>query len=255
MRTPLRSRTPRRGWRRVLIAASLAATLLAGCGTDGEGSSADDATPDDATAEGEDGAGDDGEADEPIPVEPDGGIGDTPEGSPGADGPADDGSGEDGPGEDGAATGDGDEPTPGEVPPLLDVIDGWPETEVTFAAAEVSFQVKVADEPERRQQGLMDVPALPDGVGMLFTFDDARTGGFWMRDTLVPLDIAYLADGEVVAILQMDPCPPDETDCEIYDPGTEYDAALEVGQGVLDEVGVTEGDTATWDPPRDLDGA
>jgi uncharacterized protein len=251
MRTPPRPRLRRRGGSRGLIAAAVAAALLAGCGTDGDPGSADDASTDAATADSDDGtgtedaAGGTDRADEPIPVEPDGGIGDTPEDSPGADGPAEDGSGTD----------DGDGQAVGEVPPLLDVIDGWPETEVDFPAAEVSFQVKVADEPERRQQGLMNVPDLPQGVGMLFTFEDARTGGFWMRDTLVPLDIAYLADGEVVAILQMDPCPPDETDCEIYDPGTEYDAALEVGQGVLAEAGVTEGDTATWDPPRDLDDA
>jgi uncharacterized protein len=249
MRTPPRPRSRRHAGTRVLVAAPLAAALLAGCGADGDGSSADDVATEDAATGSDDGTGEGSpDADEPIPVEPDGGIGDTPEGSPGADGPTDDGSGSDDGDED-------DEQAAGDVPPLLDLIDGWPETEVAFPAAEVSFQVKVADEPERRQQGLMNVPDLPDGIGMLFTFEDARTGGFWMRDTLVPLDIAYLADGEVVAILQMDPCPPDEIDCEIYDPGTEYDAALEVGQGVFDEVGVTEGDTATWDPPRELDDA
>jgi uncharacterized membrane protein (UPF0127 family) len=138
------------------------------------------------------------------------------------------------------------------VPPLLDAIDGWPETAVTLAAdPPVTFVVKVADQPDRRRQGLMHVPELPDGVGMLFLFEELRGGGFWMKDTLVPLDIAYLADGEVVAILQMDPCEADP--CPSYDPGVAYDAALEVGQGELAAAGVSTGTPATWPEPTEVE--
>lgn len=138
-----------------------------------------------------------------------------------------------------------------QVPPLLDVVDDWPETTVTLDDS-VTFLAKVADDGDRRQQGLMNVPDLPDGVGMLFLFDEARTGGFWMKNTLVPLDIAYVLDGEVVAILQMDPCEADP--CPTYDPETEYDAALEVGQGALAEAGVDEGSTVTWTDPVEVAG-
>jgi uncharacterized protein len=144
------------------------------------------------------------------------------------------------------ATEQGAEPR---VPPLLDVVDGWPETTVTLDGS-VTYLAKVADEADRRQQGLMNVPDLPEGVGMLFLFDEARTGGFWMKNTLVPLDIAYVLDGEVVSILQMDPCAADP--CPSYDPETEYDAALEVGQGALAEAGVEEGSTVTWTDPVEV---
>lgn len=136
-----------------------------------------------------------------------------------------------------------------QVPPLLEVIDGWPETTVSLEGG-TTIAAKVADEPEHRQQGLMNVTDLPDGVGMLFLFEEARTGGFWMKNTLVPLDIAYVLGGEVVAVLQMDPCEADP--CPTYDPGTEYDAALEVNQGALAAVGVSEGSTITWTEPVEV---
>lgn len=154
------------------------------------------------------------------------------------------------PSDDVATDGDGDGPATAEsrVPPLLDVIDGWPETTVTVDG--LTVEAKVADEPDRRQQGLMNVPELPEGVGMLFLFEGPRTGGFWMKDTLVPLDIAYIRDGEVVSVMQMDPCDADP--CPTYDPEVEYDAALEVEQGTLAEAGITEGASVTWTDPVEV---
>jgi uncharacterized protein len=140
----------------------------------------------------------------------------------------------------------------GQVPPLLEVIDGWPETTVTLDGG-VTVLAKVAADPPSRQQGLMNVPDLPDDVGMLFLFDRPTTGGFWMKDTLVPLDIAYILGDEVVSILQMDPCEADP--CPTYEPDGEYDAALEVNQGSLAEAGVTEGSTVTWTTPVEVTGA
>ena len=118
---------------------------------------------------------------------------------------------------------------------------------------ELTVAAKVADEPERRQQGLMNVEELPDGVGMLFLFEEARTGGFWMKDTLVPLDIAYVLEGEVVAVMQMDPCEADP--CPSYDPEVAYDAALEVNQGTFEAAGVGEGATVTWTEPTEAPAA
>ncbi|MEX0658088.1 MAG: DUF192 domain-containing protein [Egibacteraceae bacterium] len=99
--------------------------------------------------------------------------------------------------------------------------------------------VYVADTPDLRQQGLMGVEELPQEAGMLFMFPDDRTGGFWMRDTLIPLSIAFLAeDGTVLAILDMDPCEADP--CPVHDPGVAYRAALEVNQGRFADLGLGE---------------
>jgi uncharacterized membrane protein (UPF0127 family) len=140
-----------------------------------------------------------------------------------------------------------DDPAPvPTVPPLHPSVDDYPEALVTLADR-VTIPVKVADDVERREHGLMEVEDLPPGTGMLFVFDGERTGGFWMKNTLVPLDIAYAdADGEIVSILAMEPCVADP--CEVYDPGAAYQRALEVPQGWFAEVGVEVGDLLEWEP-------
>ncbi|MFA9431485.1 DUF192 domain-containing protein [Egicoccus sp. AB-alg2] len=137
----------------------------------------------------------------------------------------------------------------GEVPPLHPSVDDYPEARVELTGADATevLHVKLADTADRRQHGLMEVEELPDGTGMLFVFEDERTGGFWMKNTLVPLDIAYVGpDGEIRSILAMEPCTEDP--CEVYDPGLSYQSALEVPQGWFAQVGIEEGDELTWEP-------
>ncbi|MCC5947749.1 MAG: DUF192 domain-containing protein [Nitriliruptoraceae bacterium] len=141
-----------------------------------------------------------------------------------------------------------------EPPVLATSADGWDAAVVRLGPADadlrgapagehVDIDVRVAASPDQRQQGLMFVEELAEGTGMLFVFDEERTGGFWMRDTLVPLDIAYLGpDGEVRAVLTMEPC--ETMPCPTYDPGLAYVAALEVPAGWFDSVGVGIGDRA-----------
>lgn len=104
--------------------------------------------------------------------------------------------------------------------------------------------VLVADTPEQRARGLMEVTDLGGYEGMLFRFETDSEGGFWMRDTVLPLSIAYLdADGAVVSTADMEPCP-DGTSCPSYPADGPYRMALEVTRGGLDELGLTEGSTA-----------
>lgn len=135
------------------------------------------------------------------------------------------------------------DPTEGAVPPLHPSIDDYPEATVGLEAPDgdtsIAVAVKVANTSERRQHGLMEVEDLPDGVGMVFLFDSDRDSGFWMKNTRVPLDIAFAAvDGSIVSILQMEPCTSDP--CTIYRPDDDYRYALEVPKGWFGEVGVTE---------------
>jgi len=102
--------------------------------------------------------------------------------------------------------------------------------------------VYVADDQATRQQGLMGVTDLPREAGMVFVFPEDRRGGFWMKNTLLPLSIAFFAaDGEVLAVLDMEPCEADP--CPSYDPGVTYRGALEVNKGRFDELGLA---TAGW---------
>lgn len=129
--------------------------------------------------------------------------------------------------------------------PLGTAADDLPAAEVALVppdGSEVTVAVRVAATPDARARGLMGVAELPDGTGMLFVYPDAAAhGGFWMRGTLVPLDIAFAAGGEVVAVATMTPCAADP--CPITRPGRPYDAALEVPAGWLAAQGVGPGAT------------
>lgn len=54
------------------------------------------------------------------------------------------------------------------------------------------YKVKVAEKPEEYDDGLMGVKELSDDEGMLFPFDDQDVRDFWMKDTLIPLDIIFI---------------------------------------------------------------
>ena len=81
---------------------------------------------------------------------------------------------------------------------------------------------------------------LAENAGMLFVFDREAPRSFWMRNTLIPLSIAYItADGRIVDIQDMQPL--DETSHPSAEPA-QY--ALEVNQGFFEERGVKVGDKA-----------
>jgi hypothetical protein len=59
-------------------------------------------------------------------------------------------------------------------------------------------QVELADTPEKRERGLMFRKELADGHGMLFLFDEEAEHSFWMKDTLVPLDMIFVDSAGLV---------------------------------------------------------
>jgi uncharacterized membrane protein (UPF0127 family) len=69
-----------------------------------------------------------------------------------------------------------------------------------------ALQVEVADTPQQRMVGLMGRTRLDSDAGMLFVFEQKGTHCFWMRNTLIPLSIAFLADdGTIIDIQDMQP--------------------------------------------------
>jgi uncharacterized membrane protein (UPF0127 family) len=92
----------------------------------------------------------------------------------------------------------------------------------------------------------MDAPGPDLGGydGMAFAWDDDTTGGFWMKDTEVPLSIAYVsAEGTVVSTADMAPCP-DGDDCPSYPAAGPYRLAVEVPRGELGDRGLLDGGVA-----------
>ena len=123
---------------------------------------------------------------------------------------------------------------PAEAGPLPPRGNAW----VIFGSDTVTAEI--ADTPEDRERGLMFRDQLPAGQGMLFVFSDEATRSFWMRDTYIPLDIAFLNRSQrVVDIQQMEP----ETE-EFHSSARPAMFALEVPQGWFEEQGIGIGDRA-----------
>lgn len=99
----------------------------------------------------------------------------------------------------------------------------------------------LADTPELRARGLMEQDDLNGYDAMLFRFEEPGSAGFWMKDTIIPLTVAYFAaDGRFVSSADMQPCPAG-TDCPSYPPGGMYQTAIEVPLGGLEAIGVGPG--------------
>ncbi len=123
---------------------------------------------------------------------------------------------------------------------------------VTTPTQTYELVVEVAETPEQQLRGLMYRTELAENRGMVFLFPRATDAGFWMKNTKIPLSIAFFdQNGRIVRILDMDPCelPPKESDrCPVYAPGLAYVGALEVNQGWFAARGVEEGDSISFGP-------
>ena len=105
--------------------------------------------------------------------------------------------------------------------------------------------VQVADTPDRQQTGLMCRNALDPDAGMLFVFPAPTEGAFWMKNTLIPLAIAFInSNWRIVRIMEM-PVAPDPTADDpgkflLYDPHVPYRYVLEVNTGFFKAHGISE---------------
>jgi uncharacterized membrane protein (UPF0127 family) len=121
---------------------------------------------------------------------------------------------------------------------------GLPTGTLTIDAqgGEVTFEVWIAETSESRQRGLMLVERMDAENGMVFLFAESTDGPFWMKDTLIPLSIAFWdREGTIVGVLDMQPCQSDP--CPLYSPGASYVGAVEVNLGALGAAGVAAGDS------------
>jgi uncharacterized protein len=113
-------------------------------------------------------------------------------------------------------------------------------TTITIAGANgerTEVQVEIADDTAEQRRGLMERTELAENAGMLFVFDREQPLAFWMKDTLIPLSIAYIdSNGRIVDTQNMQPL--DETPHPSAEPA-KY--ALEVNQGFFRNHGIEVG--------------
>jgi uncharacterized membrane protein (UPF0127 family) len=110
----------------------------------------------------------------------------------------------------------------------------------TVAINEHTLRVWLVNTPEQREEGLMFVPEneIADDQGMLFVFPDERYQGFWMKNTITALDIAFARmDGRIVTIHTMPPLT-----LRTFPSLEPVMFALEVKAGTFERLGIREGD-------------
>ena len=96
------------------------------------------------------------------------------------------------------------------------------------------FQVDVADAPQQQSEGLSGRQDLPAGTGLLITFEPGKEREVWMAGMEIPIDIAWIADGQAVQISTLDPCTENRQSlCPRWKSPGSADALLEVPADAL----------------------
>ena len=118
---------------------------------------------------------------------------------------------------------------------------------ITSAGHEHRFTVEVARTEEEQATGLMNRASLAPDRGMIFPFEPPREASFWMKNTLIPLDMIFVrADGSIANIeantvpLSLQP---------VYSAGV-VGAVLEIAGGRAAELGIKAGDKVKWSAPQ-----
>tara|TARA_R110000868_G_scaffold37111_6_gene131437 strand:+ start:19133 stop:19621 length:489 start_codon:yes stop_codon:yes gene_type:complete len=101
-----------------------------------------------------------------------------------------------------------------------------------------SIDIAIADLPEERNQGLMDVNTLAENSGMLFIFDGEATRSFWMVNTPLPLDIMYVNSDSIIVRIYQNTTPFSETSLPSEAPAQ---FVVETNGGFSLTHGITEG--------------
>jgi uncharacterized membrane protein (UPF0127 family) len=107
------------------------------------------------------------------------------------------------------------------------------------------FEVELAITPEERNRGLMFRESLERNKGMLFIFEKEGEYPFWMRNTLIPLDMIWISEeGEVVFIEEnAEPCS--DSFCPGINPEKNAKYVLEINGGISNNIGLEVGDNIT----------
>lgn len=125
--------------------------------------------------------------------------------------------------------------------------------DLRWADGRESFAVELADSPDERARGLMFRPQLDPGSGMLFVYESPRRAQFWMKNTLIPLDMIFADGTGRVTQVHSNAVPGDLTP---IDGGSGVVFVLEINGGLAERLGIAPGadlrhpavpsDSAVW---------
>jgi len=115
------------------------------------------------------------------------------------------------------------------------------QTQNTVCFKEKCISLEIAQTPQQRARGLMFRKNLDENQGMLFIFENSAFHSFWMKNTLIPLDIIWINENkEIVYLISANPCKTET--CESYKPDSPAKYVLEVNQGFVRENNIKVGD-------------
>ncbi len=103
------------------------------------------------------------------------------------------------------------------------------------------YAVELALTPEEQAQGLMFRESLPERTGMLFLFPETAPHHFWMKNTMIPLDMIWMDEAGTVLFVSADTPPCKADPCPTYGPDCRAKSVLEIAGGKAKSEGVTVG--------------
>ena len=105
------------------------------------------------------------------------------------------------------------------------------------------FRVEVAATPQEQARGLMFRQALAPDAGMIFPFPEPRVASFWMKNTLIPLDMVFIRADGTISRIAANTVPHSLAQVSSYEPVA---AVLELAGGRAAELGIEAGDRVSW---------
>ena len=118
-----------------------------------------------------------------------------------------------------------------------------PLTITTAAHRTHKFVVEVARSPAEQERGLMFRQTMATDRGMIFPYSPPQSVAFWMKNTMIPLDMIFIRGNGTIARIEANAVPLSE---EPVPAGEPVAAVLELAGGRAAELGIAAGDTVAW---------
>lgn len=109
------------------------------------------------------------------------------------------------------------------------------------------FDVEVVDNQQEREIGLMNRERMELDKGMLFVFDEVGNYPFWMKNTLIPLDMIWMDEDRKVVYVKRNALPCEKDPCEIINPNANAKYVIELNSGISAQKGIAIGSIADFD--------
>ncbi len=117
-----------------------------------------------------------------------------------------------------------------------------PENQDQVCFEDNCFFVELAITPQEQAQGLMFRESLDSDKGMLFIFENGEESSFWMKNTLIALDIIWINNDKEVVFISKNTQPCNSDTCSIINSGVKTRYVLELNGGITDKIGLEVGD-------------